>query len=79
MSRNSEDDGTGGISFHWVWLLVGGIVRLVLSLESPLCGVEGKSAGACVQMEGASKKNCAARPVPISLIAHWAFTASLLG
>lgn len=43
MSRNSEDDGTGGMSFHWPWLLlVGGIAQLVLSLESPL-RVEGRN------------------------------------
>lgn len=51
MSRNSVEDGTGGMSFHWVCVLVGGIVGDGLRLEWPLRGVEGKSDRAASQMK----------------------------
>lgn len=45
MSRNSDDDGTGGISFHWVCVFVGGIVGVLLTLKWPICGMGGENDG----------------------------------
>lgn len=57
MSRNSCDEGTGGISFHWVCVLVGGIVGVVLTLEQPMGGMEGMNDGDVPLNQHRQKKN----------------------
>lgn len=57
MSRNSCDEGTGGISFHWVCVLVGGIVGVVLTLKQPMCVMEGVNDGTFPGKGHRQKKN----------------------